>query len=105
MLAEADETKADIVIPISKDGQQEPLFAIYRKSALSAINKVARKKQNANPNTNPNISKPKTKQNTKPKKNLFNVFQKVWYYYDSIYYLLIYYKQRKYLWNKSKKWK
>jgi len=40
ILAEADETKADIVIPISYNGQHEPLFAIYRKSALDAINKV-----------------------------------------------------------------
>jgi molybdopterin-guanine dinucleotide biosynthesis protein A len=40
MLTEADESKADIVIPTSNDGQNEPLFAIYRKSAIDAINKV-----------------------------------------------------------------
>ena len=38
MLAEANESKADIIIPISNEGQHEPLFAIYRKSALKAIN-------------------------------------------------------------------
>ncbi len=40
MLSEATESKADIVIPTSNDGKYEPLFAIYRKSALEAINKV-----------------------------------------------------------------
>jgi molybdopterin-guanine dinucleotide biosynthesis protein A len=38
MLVEADESKADIVIPSSNNGQNEPLFAIYRKSTLEAIN-------------------------------------------------------------------
>ena len=36
-----DEAKgADIVIPTDDDGKCEPLFAVYRKSALGAMNKV-----------------------------------------------------------------
>ena len=38
MLAEAEE--ADIVIPTTGDERYEPLFAVYRKSALEAINEV-----------------------------------------------------------------
>jgi len=38
MLAEAK--KADLVIPTTGDGRYEPLFAVYRKSALGAINEV-----------------------------------------------------------------
>jgi len=38
MLAEAEE--ADIVIPTTGDERYEPLFAVYRKSALKAINEV-----------------------------------------------------------------
>lgn len=38
MLAEAEE--ADIVIPTTGDKRYEPLFAVYRKSALKAINEV-----------------------------------------------------------------
>jgi len=38
MLAEA--AKADIVIPTTGDGKYEPLFAVYRKSALPAINQT-----------------------------------------------------------------
>jgi molybdopterin-guanine dinucleotide biosynthesis protein A len=33
---------ADIVIPTTGDKEYEPLFAVYRKSALEAINKVLR---------------------------------------------------------------
>ncbi|UCC98509.1 MAG: NTP transferase domain-containing protein [Phycisphaerales bacterium] len=40
MLSEAVESSADIVVPITGEGQYEPLFAVYRKSALKAINKV-----------------------------------------------------------------
>ena len=40
MLSEAAETRADIVVPITGERQYEPLFAVYRKSALEAINKV-----------------------------------------------------------------
>jgi len=40
MLSEATETGADIVVPITGERQYEPLFAVYRKSALEAINKV-----------------------------------------------------------------
>jgi molybdopterin-guanine dinucleotide biosynthesis protein A len=40
MLSEAAETGADIVVPITGEHQYEPLFAVYRKSALQAINKV-----------------------------------------------------------------
>jgi len=40
MLAEATDSEADIVVPVTGDGKYEPLFAIYRKSAIDAINKV-----------------------------------------------------------------
>lgn len=40
MLAEAAGSDADIVVPITGDEKYEPLFAVYRKSALEAINKV-----------------------------------------------------------------
>ena len=40
MLAEAAKSQADIVIPITGKKRYEPLFAIYRKSALEAINKA-----------------------------------------------------------------
>ena len=40
MLAEAARSGADIVIPSAGDGFYEPLFAIYRKSALKTINEV-----------------------------------------------------------------
>lgn len=40
MLAEAVDSKADIVLPTADDGKYEPLFAIYRKSTLEAIKKV-----------------------------------------------------------------
>ena len=32
----------DIVIPVDKDGRSEPLFAVYKKSALKPINEVLR---------------------------------------------------------------
>ncbi len=40
MLSQAAQTSADIVVPITGERQYEPLFAVYRKSALKAINKV-----------------------------------------------------------------
>ena len=40
MLTEALESRADIVVPTTGDEKYEPLFAIYRKSALEAINKT-----------------------------------------------------------------
>ncbi|MHC4540011.1 MAG: NTP transferase domain-containing protein [Planctomycetota bacterium] len=40
MLSEAAASNADIVVPVTSEGQSEPLFAVYRKSALRAINKV-----------------------------------------------------------------
>ncbi len=40
MLSEAAESGADIVLPVGGDGKHEPLFAIYRNSALEAIDKV-----------------------------------------------------------------
>ena len=40
MLREADLGEADIVLPITSQGKYEPLFAVYRKSSLKAINKV-----------------------------------------------------------------
>jgi len=40
MLTEAVESQADIVVPTIGDKKYEPLFAIYRKSALEAINKT-----------------------------------------------------------------
>ncbi len=40
MLAEATTTGADILVPITGEQRYEPLFAVYRKSALDAINTV-----------------------------------------------------------------
>jgi molybdopterin-guanine dinucleotide biosynthesis protein A len=40
MLTEAIESHADIVIPTTGEEKYEPLFAIYRKTALEAINKT-----------------------------------------------------------------
>lgn len=40
MLAEADRSGADVVVPMTGSEKYEPLFAVYRKSALEAINKV-----------------------------------------------------------------
>ena len=40
ILTEAVSSDADITVPVSSDGKYEPLFAVYRKSALNAINKV-----------------------------------------------------------------
>ncbi len=40
MLTEAVESRADIVVPTTGKDKYEPLFAIYCKSALEAINKV-----------------------------------------------------------------
>ena len=40
MLTEAIESRADIVVPVTGKEKYEPLFAIYRKSALEAINKT-----------------------------------------------------------------
>ena len=40
MLDEAVDSKADIVLPTAGNGKYEPLFAIYRKSALEAIKRV-----------------------------------------------------------------
>ncbi len=40
MLAEADTSGADVVVPTTGSEAYEPLFAVYRKSALVAINKV-----------------------------------------------------------------
>jgi molybdopterin-guanine dinucleotide biosynthesis protein A/nucleoside-triphosphatase THEP1 len=40
MLTEAVESKADIVVPTTGEEKYEPLFAIYRKTVLEAINKV-----------------------------------------------------------------
>lgn len=40
MLSEAAERGADIILPVGCRGKHEPLFAIYRKSALVAIDKV-----------------------------------------------------------------
>jgi molybdopterin-guanine dinucleotide biosynthesis protein A len=40
MLSEAVSSDADIVVPSAGDEKYEPLYAIYRKSALEAINKV-----------------------------------------------------------------
>ena len=40
MLCEAKKSKADIVVPITKDGRRQSLFAIYCKSALTVIKKV-----------------------------------------------------------------
>ncbi len=40
MLSQATEAGADIVVPITGEQRYEPLFAVYRKSALEAVNKV-----------------------------------------------------------------
>jgi len=40
MLSEASESQADIVVPTTGEGKHEPLFAIYRKSALKAIDQA-----------------------------------------------------------------
>jgi molybdopterin-guanine dinucleotide biosynthesis protein A/nucleoside-triphosphatase THEP1 len=40
VISEAVNGEYDIVVPVASDGQYEPLFAAYRKSALRAINKV-----------------------------------------------------------------
>jgi molybdopterin-guanine dinucleotide biosynthesis protein A len=40
MLSQAAGSNADIVLPVSADGKCEPLFAVYRKSALRAIDRV-----------------------------------------------------------------
>ena len=40
MLLQAGQSGADIVVPTTGEQQYEPLFAVYRKSALSAINKT-----------------------------------------------------------------
>jgi molybdopterin-guanine dinucleotide biosynthesis protein A len=40
MLTEAIDSRADIVIPVTGKEKYEPLFAIYRKSTLEAINKT-----------------------------------------------------------------
>lgn len=40
MFYEAKRSKADIVVPITRDGRRQSLFAIYRKNALIAIHKV-----------------------------------------------------------------
>jgi len=40
MLVEAE--GYDIVVPAGKDGRKEPLFAVYKKNALKAINEVLR---------------------------------------------------------------
>lgn len=40
IISEAANSQVDIVVPVAGDGQYEPLFAVYRKSTLKAINKV-----------------------------------------------------------------
>ncbi|MBN2270809.1 MAG: NTP transferase domain-containing protein [Sedimentisphaerales bacterium] len=40
MLAEAESSEADVVIPITSGGRYEPLFAVYRRSVLEAANSV-----------------------------------------------------------------
>ena len=40
IISEAVNSQADIAVPVAGDGQYEPLFAVYRKNALRAINKV-----------------------------------------------------------------
>ena len=40
ILLEAVNSDADIIVPVTREGKYEPLFAVYRKSALIAINKV-----------------------------------------------------------------
>ena len=40
ILFEAINSQADIIVPVNRDGKYEPLFAVYRRSTLEAINKV-----------------------------------------------------------------
>ena len=40
ILSEAAGSDADIIVPTNGNGRHEPLFAVHRKSALQAINKV-----------------------------------------------------------------
>ena len=40
ILSEAARSNADIIVPTTGNGKYEPLFAVYRKSTLEAINKV-----------------------------------------------------------------
>ena len=40
MLAEAGNSEVDIVMPVSGQDKYEPLFAVYRKSAIEAMDKV-----------------------------------------------------------------
>ena len=40
ILSEAAGSDADIIVPTTDNGRYEPLFAVYRKSALEAINHV-----------------------------------------------------------------
>ncbi|MGB2863405.1 MAG: NTP transferase domain-containing protein [Sedimentisphaerales bacterium] len=40
ILSEAAGSDADIIVPTTGNGRYEPLFAVYRKSVLEAINKV-----------------------------------------------------------------
>jgi len=40
MLTEAVESQADIIVPATGEEKYEPLFAVYRKTALEAINKA-----------------------------------------------------------------
>jgi molybdopterin-guanine dinucleotide biosynthesis protein A len=40
IIFEAANGEYDIVVPVAEDGQYEPLFAVYRKSALKVIHKV-----------------------------------------------------------------
>ncbi|OHB75536.1 MAG: hypothetical protein A2Z25_07490 [Planctomycetes bacterium RBG_16_55_9] len=40
MLSRAADGGADIVVPMTRDGQYEPLFAVYRKSVLGAVNEA-----------------------------------------------------------------
>jgi molybdopterin-guanine dinucleotide biosynthesis protein A len=40
IISEAADAEHDIVVPVAGDGRYEPLFAVYRKSALRAANKV-----------------------------------------------------------------
>jgi molybdopterin-guanine dinucleotide biosynthesis protein A len=40
IISKAANGEHDIVVPVAGDGQYEPLFAVYRKSALRAVNEV-----------------------------------------------------------------
>jgi len=40
MLTEAVESQAEIIVPVTGEEKYEPLFAIYRKTALEAINEA-----------------------------------------------------------------